>query len=74
LRLIHWTCASLHSGELEIHAEARTNTRDSFCACFRGYKLANKDGFFGTSDPFLVISRYATFLHLCCNLTSALVL
>jgi hypothetical protein len=47
----------INSGELEIHAEPQTNTRDLFCVSFRGYKLANKDGFFGTSDPFLSISR-----------------
>lgn len=46
-----------HRGTLEIRAEAQTNTRDLFVVTFRGYKLANKDGFFGTSDPFLVISR-----------------
>ena len=33
------------------------NTRDLFCVTFSGTKLANKDGFFGTSDPFLEISR-----------------
>jgi hypothetical protein len=46
-----------HSGTLEVRAEAQTNTRDLLHVSFRGYKLANKDGFFGTSDPFLVISR-----------------
>lgn len=49
--------SSIHRGSLEIHAEAQTNTRDLLHVSFRGYKLANKDGFFGTSDPFLVISR-----------------
>eukprot|EP00598_Pedospumella_elongata_P004135 CAMPEP_0184970918 /NCGR_PEP_ID=MMETSP1098-20130426/3229_1 /TAXON_ID=89044 /ORGANISM="Spumella elongata, Strain CCAP 955/1" /LENGTH=531 /DNA_ID=CAMNT_0027492917 /DNA_START=64 /DNA_END=1659 /DNA_ORIENTATION=- len=44
-------------GTLEIRAEAQTNTRDLFVVSFRGYKLANKDGFFGTSDPFLTIAR-----------------
>eukprot|EP01032_Pedospumella_encystans_P019324 gene19324-21973_t len=43
-------------GTLEIRAEAQTNTRDLFVVSFRGYKLANKDGFFGTSDPFLSIA------------------
>ena len=51
------TTAFTHRGTLEIRAEAQTNTRDLFVVTFRGYKLANKDGFFGTSDPFLVISR-----------------
>lgn len=46
-----------HRGTLEIRAEAQTNTRDLFVVSFRGYKLANKDGFFGTSDPFLSIAR-----------------
>lgn len=40
-----------------IKAEPRVNTRDLFCVTFGGHKLANKDGFFGTSDPFLQVSR-----------------
>ncbi|KAJ1429331.1 copine-8-like protein [Ochromonadaceae sp. CCMP2298] len=46
-----------NKGSLEIRAESQTNTRDLFCVAFSGVKLANKDGFFGTSDPFLVVSR-----------------
>lgn len=42
---------------IEIRAESQTGTRDLLCVSFSGNKLANKDGFFGTSDPFLVISR-----------------
>jgi hypothetical protein len=44
-------------GTIEIRAEARTNVRDLFCVQFAGNKLANKDGWFGRSDPYLVISR-----------------
>lgn len=44
-------------GTLIVTAEAVANTRDIFVANFSGNKLANKDGFFGRSDPFLVISR-----------------
>jgi len=68
----HFTSPTItaHRGTLEIRAEAQTNTRDLFVATFRGYKLANKDGFFGTSDPFLVISRYeyvlSFILLFCC--------
>jgi hypothetical protein len=40
-----------------VRAESQANTRDLFCVAFKGTKLANKDGFFGTSDPFLVVSR-----------------
>lgn len=35
----------------------QANTRDIFCSTFSGHKLSNKEGFFATSDPFLVISR-----------------
>eukprot|EP01038_Epipyxis_sp_PR26KG_P008215 gene8215-11116_t len=45
------------AGDLEVRAELRTNTRDLFSATFQGAKLANKDGLFGKSDPFLEISR-----------------
>ena len=45
-------------GSLKVSAEPVANTRDVFVANFSGHKLANKDGFFGRSDPFLVISRY----------------
>ncbi len=44
-------------GQVEIRAEAKTNTRDIFNVTFTGHKLANKDGFFGKSDPYLVVSR-----------------
>lgn len=44
-------------GNIELHAESQVNTRDVFVATFKGRKLINKDGFFGKSDPFLVISR-----------------
>jgi len=44
-------------GSIEIRGEAVTNTRDVFIGTFAGTKLANKDGFFGKSDPFLQISR-----------------
>jgi hypothetical protein len=54
---------SLDRGTLELRVESQTNTRDLFCAAFRGVKLANKDGFFGTSDPFIVVSRYAIALQ-----------
>ena len=43
---------------LDVRGEAVNNTRDVFVATFAGHKLANKDGFFGRSDPFLTISRY----------------
>ena len=45
-------------GSVELRLESHTNTRDLFCATFQGVRLSNKDGFFGTSDPFLVVSRY----------------
>lgn len=45
------------TGKFHIHSEQIVNSRDLFCVTFSGVKLANKDGFFGTSDPFLVISR-----------------
>ena len=45
---------------MDLRAESHTNTRDLFCAAFRGIRLSNKDGFFGTSDPFIVASRYST--------------
>jgi hypothetical protein len=44
-------------GTVDVRGEARTNTRDLFVVAFSGNKLANKDGFFGRSDPFLVVSR-----------------
>lgn len=53
-------------GNLELRLESHTNTRDLFVAAFSGVRLSNKDGFFGTSDPFLVVSRCEkinAFLH-----------
>jgi hypothetical protein len=47
----------LCSGLLTVHAETVAGTRDVFCATFAGQKLKNTDGWFGRSDPFLVISR-----------------
>jgi hypothetical protein len=44
-------------GTIHVRAEAVCDTRDIFVANFKGTKLSNKDGFFGKSDPFLVISR-----------------
>jgi hypothetical protein len=44
-------------GTLEVRAEAQVNTRDLFNVTFSGDKLANKDGFFGRSDPCLEIFR-----------------
>jgi hypothetical protein len=46
---------------MDLRLESHTNTRDVFCASFRGVRLSNKDGFFGTSDPFIVVSRYALY-------------
>lgn len=44
-------------GSITIHGEAQSNTRDMLAVTFSGNKLANKDGFFGRSDPFLEIAR-----------------
>ena len=44
-------------GTVHVRAEPKTNTRDIFCVTFAGHKLANKDGWFGRSDPYIVISR-----------------
>jgi hypothetical protein len=44
-------------GSLQVRAEAQINTRDLFCVTFSCNNLTNKDGFFGTSDPFVQISR-----------------
>lgn len=48
----------LCSGHVVVRGEAVSNTRDLFVVTFSGNKLANKDGFFGTSDPFMEVSRY----------------
>ena len=47
-------------GMLIVQAESQSNTRDQLCVTFQGEKLANKDGFFGKSDPFIVASRCST--------------
>lgn len=44
-------------GVVDVRGEPLTNTNDIFVCTFAGHKLVNKDGFFGRSDPFLVISR-----------------
>ena len=45
------------SSQLLIFGEIVANIRDEFECTFAGSKLANKDGWFGTSDPFLEISK-----------------
>lgn len=45
------------SHRLKVRAEAVTTCNDVFECSIAGYKLANKDGFFGRSDPFLEFSR-----------------
>jgi hypothetical protein len=45
------------SGKVNVRGEILTNCRDLLVVTFSGNKLANKDGMFGTSDPFLEISR-----------------
>ena len=44
-------------GTVHVRGEAIHNTRDIFVVNFVGAKLAAKNGFFGKSDPFLIISR-----------------
>jgi len=44
-------------GTVSIQAEPISNTRDIFVGKFVGTKLANKDGLFGKSDPFLKFMR-----------------
>lgn len=44
-------------GTVTVRTEAKADTRDIFCVTFNAYKLVNKEGFFGTSDPFLVFLR-----------------
>lgn len=44
-------------GSVTIRASSINNTKDILICNMRGSKLSNKDGFFGKSDPFLVISR-----------------
>ena len=40
-----------------IRGEAQANVRDILLVTFFARKLSNKEGFFSSSDPFLVISR-----------------
>ena len=49
-------------GRLEVRGEATHHTRDNLVVTFAANKLTNKEGFFGTSSPFLKISRYAVDL------------
>jgi hypothetical protein len=44
-------------GTITIRAESCHGTRDVFVGTFAGKGLTNKDGWFGRSDPFLVVSR-----------------
>jgi len=46
-----------NKGSVLVRGEAQANSRDVFCVTFSARKLANKEGFFSTSDPFLIISR-----------------
>lgn len=46
-----------HRGRLEVKGEAMHNTRDNLVVTFAANKLTNQGGFFGTSNPFLKISR-----------------
>lgn len=45
------------SCKVTIHAETISSDTQDVVLNITGKKLANKDGFFGTSDPYLVISR-----------------
>ncbi len=53
---------SYRSGRLEVKGEAMHNTRDNLVVTFAANRLSNKEGFFGTSNPFLKISRYSQFV------------
>lgn len=44
-------------GSIDVRAEVASNTRDIFIADFAAKKLANKEGFFSKSDPFMDVSR-----------------
>lgn len=46
-----------NKGMVVVRGESQANTRDLLIVTFSGKKLANKDGFFGKSDPYLNISR-----------------
>eukprot|EP01040_Poterioochromonas_malhamensis_P007714 gene7715-8332_t len=44
-------------GHLIVRTEAKADTRDLFCVTFSANNLANKEGFFAKSDPFIRILR-----------------
>lgn len=44
-------------GEFVLRGENQVNSRDIFVVTFSCNKLANKEGFFAKSDPFLTIGR-----------------
>jgi hypothetical protein len=44
-------------GTVTVRSEAKADTRDLFLVTFAAAGLTNKEGFFGTSDPFLVFLR-----------------
>ncbi len=44
-------------GQIEVRGESLHRTRDKLIVTFSANNLSNKAGFFGTSDPFLSISR-----------------
>ena len=45
------------AGRIIVRSEVVANTRDIFVGNFSASKLVNKDGWFGKSDPYLVVSR-----------------
>eukprot|EP01032_Pedospumella_encystans_P011642 gene11642-13527_t len=45
------------TGRLEVRGEANHHTRDNLVVTFACNKLSNKEGFFGTSNPFLKLHR-----------------
>jgi Ca2+-dependent lipid-binding protein len=55
--ITHRLLGGTGKGSVTFKAENVANTRDVFECSFSGTKLANKDGFFGKSDPFLIIQR-----------------
>ena len=57
------TTTTLYRGEVTIRGEVVHHTRDLLVATFAGNKLSNKEGFFSTSDPFLVISRLVVVMY-----------
>jgi len=57
LRKCEFNLEGERGGSVLIYGEPQTNSRDVLCVTFSGHQLANKDGFFSSSDPFLVISR-----------------